>query len=401
MSSLERFETLLHDALAHLYDPAYRPSQEFCTALGVPQVESIESLRALIVAAIERLKPAPAVPPTARARRMHELLAYRYIQELTQKETARRLGITPRHLRREQQQAIHLLAEQLWTQRQEPAPELAQAEPPTVAATSWREQLQQELTLLHARAPGLIADVGAALADVAQLTDVLTAHHDFHLTVQAAPPGTMVALHPSVLQQVLITAVERVAERVAGGHVELRAYATAGGVHIEAKGGPVRAPGEPLPESEFIREAVIPHGGHCAVRREGDCLVYAITLQPVATIPVLVVDDNADVVHFYRRYTEGTRYQILHAQEGQRVLEMVEELHPRVIVLDVMLPDTDGWHLLIDLRRHATAKGIPVVVCSVVRRMELAKALGAVQYLTKPVRRQDFIHALDQALDGG
>src|SRR5690606_40044845 len=50
-------------------------------------------------------------PPTARTRRMYDLLTYRFVQEVTQKETARRLGISPRHLRREQQQAIRLLAE--------------------------------------------------------------------------------------------------------------------------------------------------------------------------------------------------------------------------------------------------------------------------------------------------
>jgi len=60
------------------------------------------------------------------------------------------------------------------------------------------------------------------------------------------------------------------------------------------------------------------------------------------------------------------------------------------------LPDIDGWELLTNLREHPATRSLPVIVCSVVREEELALALGAARYVPKPVRRQEFIQALDQ-----
>jgi two-component system sensor histidine kinase/response regulator len=123
-----------------------------------------------------------------------------------------------------------------------------------------------------------------------------------------------------------------------------------------------------------------------------------IRLPRAASYKVLVVDDNPDLMHFYQRYVQGTRYQIVSLREGARVFETIQTVAPDVIVLDVMLPDADGWELLSHLHNHPTARSIPVIVCSVVREEELALALGAKLYVPKPVRRQEFIQALDRAM---
>ena len=82
---------------------------------------------------------------------------------------------------------------------------------------------------------------------------------------------------------------------------------------------------------------------------------------------------------------------------------MVEAHRPDLIVLDVMLPDPDmdGWKLLMQLHGDAKTRAIPVVVCSVVREIELALALGAAVYVPKPVARRDFLAALESALCAG
>ena len=104
-------------------------------------------------------------------------------------------------------------------------------------------------------------------------------------------------------------------------------------------------------------------------------------------------------MHFYQRYVQGTRYQIVPLAEGTRIVEMVEANQPQVIVLDVMLPDMDGWELLTSLREHPATRSLPIIICSVVREEELALALGAARYVAKPVRRQEFVQALDQVLE--
>jgi CheY-like chemotaxis protein len=76
----------------------------------------------------------------------------------------------------------------------------------------------------------------------------------------------------------------------------------------------------------------------------------------------------------------------------------VEDHRPAIIVLDVMLPDIDGWQLLTHLHEHPLTRSTPVIVCSVVKEEALALALGATIFLAKPVEPERFVEALDQVL---
>ena len=79
--------------------------------------------------------------------------------------------------------------------------------------------------------------------------------------------------------------------------------------------------------------------------------------------------------------------------------ETIEATHPDVIVLDVMLPDVDGWKLLTYLREAPISLDIPIIVCSVIKEEELALALGAERFLAKPVRPRLFVETLNQVLN--
>lgn len=137
--------------------------------------------------------------------------------------------------------------------------------------------------------------------------------------------------------------------------------------------------------------------GDVKIRQTGATVDFQITL-PSATeaISVLAIDDNPDLLNFYRRWTTNTPYQITPLTDGQHLFETIAATKPDLIVLDVMLPDTDGWELLTYLHEHPDTHSIPVIICSVIRREELALTLGARLYVPKPVRRRQFIAALDQ-----
>jgi CheY-like chemotaxis protein len=178
----------------------------------------------------------------------------------------------------------------------------------------------------------------------------------------------------------------------------LRAEGQDGWIRIEVTGRP--ASDDRMLDSDLVREILTTYGGSIEVGADDDQLILVVAVPSADEITVLVVDDNRDLVHFYRRYTAGTRYQIDHVAEGRKVFERIGATVPDVIVLDVMLPDIDGWELLGQLREHHATRGIPIIVCSVVRQEELALALGAALYLPKPVRRQQLLRALDQVCGG-
>ncbi|HXF65043.1 MAG TPA: response regulator [Caldilineaceae bacterium] len=405
MNTFEAFEQALREALIHLYDPVYQAPPLLRRVLTRNPSGGAGAVQPLVIAAIQELKPSPEVPPNARSRRLYELLACRYVQELTQEETAERLGITPRHLRREQQQAVQMLARRLWEQYEqahEPSGPGAAASPAAgdsmgqgTAEPTWRSQVHRELAALEENDPGAVANVAELVEQVVRLEKGLAARHGCRLEAAPAPAGLVAAIHPSVLRQLLIVAVQKLAQATVQGVVKVAAWQEGDCVRVEVSGEP--APQSAMPASEFIAETVTARGGQVAVRRVDEQVRFEMALPSARLLTVLVVDDNADLVHLYRRYTERTRYRIVHVAAGQEVFEAVRRLHPDVVVLDVMLPDLDGWEVLTRLHEDPDTRAIPVIVCSVVRQEELALALGATGYVPKPVRRQDLIQALDRA----
>ncbi len=109
---------------------------------------------------------------------------------------------------------------------------------------------------------------------------------------------------------------------------------------------------------------------------------------------VLVVEDDrqfSDLLAFYLR-REG--YTPVQYYNGVGVLDHARRLKPALITLDVMLPDLDGWDVLRALKLDPLTKDIPVLVVSALEDGELAFSLGAVDYLIKPVRRDDLHRVL-------
>ena len=152
-------------------------------------------------------------------------------------------------------------------------------------------------------------------------------------------------------------------------------------------------------EGDILRDIWLPESTTLEVDVQGKGLFVRIQM-PAAEdkITVLVVDDNADMVHFYRRCVAGTRYNIVAAADDRDLIGMVESICPAVIVMDVLLPHVDGWELVMRLHQNERTRHVPIVVCSVIREEELALSLGAAYYLAKPIRPRQFTQALDRVL---
>lgn len=381
----DELEQDLQNALNHLYDPTYSPPIELRNVLGC----EADAFQASILRLIQTLAPPPDTPPTARSRRLYDVLACRYIQKLTQEETAERLGITPRHVRREQAQAIHVLAQRLWENYS--AAEQGRDETPARIV-----QVRQELNALERGGIEQTFDVGDTIARVVELVYAVASKRQVTLAVRPIRPGLSVAIHPSELRQILVRTMSELVRRMAAGQVEVGAEQNAEGITITLTASTV--PSTPLPMDDLVQELLAAHNGTLTSVTQDEQFVCRIHFPHATSYRVLVVDDNADLIHFYRRYVQGTHYHIVALREGARVFEEIQTVAPDVIVLDVMLPDADGWELLSHLHNHPATRAIPIVVCSVVREEELALALGAKLYVPKPVRRQEFIQALDRAL---
>ncbi len=101
---------------------------------------------------------------------------------------------------------------------------------------------------------------------------------------------------------------------------------------------------------------------------------------------VLVIDDDPNVHDLLRRSLPREGFRVESATDGASGIERARELMPDVILLDVLMPGLDGWSVLTLLKEDPDLSGIPVVMISMIDDRRLGFALGATDYLTKPVQ---------------
>jgi CheY-like chemotaxis protein len=118
-------------------------------------------------------------------------------------------------------------------------------------------------------------------------------------------------------------------------------------------------------------------------------------MQPDACT-VLVVDDDPTAHDLLRRTLgkEGMRVESVFA--GDDAIRRVRELRPQAITLDVMMPGLDGWTVLSQLRSDPELADIPVIMLTIVDDKNLGYALGAADFLTKPIDRDWLLSVLNK-----
>jgi CheY-like chemotaxis protein len=109
---------------------------------------------------------------------------------------------------------------------------------------------------------------------------------------------------------------------------------------------------------------------------------------------VLVIDDDPAARDLMERTLTKEGYRVETAASGPVGLELARKLKPAVIALDVMMPGMDGWAVLVALKAEPSTADIPVVMTTIVDNQHMGVALGATDYLVKPVERDRLIAAL-------
>ena len=109
---------------------------------------------------------------------------------------------------------------------------------------------------------------------------------------------------------------------------------------------------------------------------------------------VVVIDDDRRSVDLLTVYAEAAGLRVVSARDGRRGVELVRGLQPAMVVLDILLPELDGWQVLESLKADPATVAIPVVVVSILDERARGLALGAAEYLVKPVSREGVLDAL-------
>src|SRR5207302_2151036 len=111
---------------------------------------------------------------------------------------------------------------------------------------------------------------------------------------------------------------------------------------------------------------------------------------------VLVVEDDPAAAELLTRQLVAAGYRTEVARTGSEALAQARRLQPAAITLDIILPEVDGWEVITRLKSDERTSSIPIVVVSVVDNPELGLALGAMDYLVKPIEADDLIQRLNR-----
>lgn len=396
----EQLELELRAALARLQHADYRPSAQFAALLGCTPDDAALKVKSAIYHAIASLQPPPDAASTSPARRVYDLLYHRFVLGLTLQETADRLHLSFSTTCRTQRTAVHALARVLWEQHQASSKAGRGEEAPLPGPTSengpadWHAQAQRELASLTMHTPGGVSDVGQVIRGVRDLLAPVLQAQNVSLEVAFSQADLATTVHPAVLRQLLITAIRRIARYAAGGQVLIYASLHDGAPRITLT---APSPGANLPsEMDLTADLLLVDDVVAEASITAQQLTLTLDLPSVGAITVLLVDDNPDLARLFHRAAEGTPYHIVHVAQGRGLFDTIRAVAPDIIVLDVMLPDIDGWDLLMQLHANPATQRIPVLICTVVKEEELALSLGAAGYLAKPVRPREFIQALQR-----
>ena len=165
-----------------------------------------------------------------------------------------------------------------------------------------------------------------------------------------------------------------------GGEIDMRSAIGAGTTFTLA----IPASANPLPEAIPTVTQTVPE--------------HAASAAPKRTHTILIIDDDADGCEVIARMLMREGLRVESATSGEDGIRRAHELQPSLILLDVLMPSADGWVVLSRLKADSDLARIPVIMTSVTRQQALGFALGASDYLVKPVDHAALVQTLEKHL---
>ncbi len=256
---------------------------------------------------------------------------------------------------------------------------------------------------------------------------------------QFAATGLAIRADSTRFKQVLMNLVGNAIKfSPAGGRIELVAHKADGQVRVEVRD---TGPGIPPEEQKRIFDAfyrlsksgeategtglglaitqrlVELQGGQLGLQSQpgqGSCFFFSL---PAATAlrqasiriseagakseeppRVLVIEDDPVAGQLIQTHLTASGYEVVLCNQPDRAAEIVAELQPDAITLDLLMKPANGWEVLLQLKNDARTANVPIIVVTIVDQPGMGAALGADEYLVKPVERSALLAAVQRCL---
>lgn len=408
------FTRLVRGALTHLYDPAYLQNHPLITRLGLDnnldKLTRAQELRRILIECVEQIQPRQRIGKQSEdAIRAYTILTHRYIDGLSMEEIGEELDLSQRSLYREHKKGLEAVASLLWDRT--PAEGKHRTVAPLDATPEITQDrldaLQAELNHIQPTVRADTLEIEPILQEVLEILDPLMKQTGRQITLLASDSWPTVVADRIMLRQIFLVLLSNI---LYPGHSDLRiaGYQQQNDTVVEIREvgnnsdlcQTVATKDAPSSTNLTVAQTLVETLGGRLETFTGEDLQARLILPGTdhngAT--VLMVEDNEGVVALFRRYLSAHKVLIVDVNRGDQVIKQATTLQPSVITLDLMMPGEDGWEILQRLKKNPATQHIPVVICSVLNEPQLAAAMGADGYITKPVERIEILEALQHYL---
>ncbi len=388
------FEGLVKDVVANLYDYAALETHPLLYSVFQPPAgyngSRLEYVRQVFVDAIEQLRPdRKEANPSAPEWRPYLILYKRYVEGLSLPDLSALLAVSDRQIRRDHHRAMQALANLLWAG-------LYPADTPATAESTHADALFE----VHKEA----IDPLETVRGVHQILRARLESQGIQLEYDVDPNPASVLTDRVVLRQILISLFNSAVHLHDSGPILIRSFqhgsehclqisvTLPSGWEVEGEPDGQDTVGYWLERINARMEKTVlqpPLSGG----QSGRTYVRSLYLPLLGSKTVLVVDDQPPAIALFRRYLSQYGFNIVGVNQANQALDMAVRLHPALITLDVMMPKTDGWEVLQNLKSNEETRDIPVLICSAWEEPELSQSLGAAGFLKKPITQKQLLDA--------
>lgn len=120
------------------------------------------------------------------------------------------------------------------------------------------------------------------------------------------------------------------------------------------------------------------------------------------SVRVVYIEDDSELIELVKLIIERRGYRLIGAQGGREGLDIIFKSPPELILLDLMMPDMDGWDVYHQLKTNIATQDIPVIVISA-KSLDIDRVLGlhiakVDDYITKPFHPQDLLSSIEKVM---
>jgi CheY-like chemotaxis protein len=342
------------------------------------------NLRSLLLDLIERIKPSSQIPETSPEWRQYFIIHDRYVLRRPLWEIEHKLTIGERQVRREHSRGLAILAEMLIARFG-----LAEGQLSEPSATP-REAIQRLTPVERVFSLVQLAE------EVNSFLVVAGKVYENQIRLEVTPDDLTVYTDPGILRQLLTNLLLSL-----GPENALSLDASVHDHMVEVSltlNAPVDMYSEGLVLCQLLASSL---GVEIVLNTPMDNQVQFNLPLGARLRKVLVIDDELAAVELFESYVIGLDYRVICETNPEEAITRALEVHPDVIIIDVMMPGMDGWELLQRLHHTPSLRDVPVIVCSVLGEADLAAALGAAAFLKKPILRLQLVKALSEVINKG